>query len=329
MPLDQAWAVGGEAENSVEGARLATYTSTNGGRGVILPDDMKVSALPTPGPFVRIVSGGCVSPNDYLGTSGGGQSYAGREISSTDFPVAPTGSSGGQVKYLIWAVHDEQYNDGEPADPVNDLRDNYEWVSTLDGLTFPHVQLVRLDQPANTATITDSMLTDIREVANPKSKPCMRTYALLSTDSSNLTTTTGGDGTPTGGQTWPEGVETAWKDIKIPDWAVYMRIVMIWAGARTNGGNVFGHTWVQVGLSSNPNNVQTQAVKYDYPNSSDTARQTLVASDMKKIPTAMRGTRQRFYPRGNRDTGSDSGKFLRLDGGSSITLLVEFTQQDD
>lgn len=323
MALDQAWAVGGGAENPIEGARLATYAATNGGRGVILPADMKVKALATPGPFVRVVSGACASPNDYLGGNGGGQSYSGREASSTDVPVAPTGSSGSQVKYLIWAIHDEQYEPGlTPADPVNDPRNNYEWVSSTNGLTYPHVPLVRLDQPANTATITGGMLTDIREVANPKTKPDLRTYSLRAEDTETLSTI-GSDNTT--GETWPRQADTTQTPILIPEWATRVRIVQIWAGVLSPAARTTGRVWLQIGGDGNPNHVKTQTVKY--ASGPADGRDPIIIADMVWIPHELRGTRQKFIPRGNRESGS--GGVMTLDGASAIITQLEFLLQAD
>src|SRR5699024_3798674 len=127
-----------------------------------------------------------------------------------------------------------------------------------------------------------SHITDLRDVANPRKHPELRTYALLAGDSANLTTTT----PYPGGQTWPTAVESAWGEIAIPSWATLAKVIMTWAGARTNGGTVFGHTWVQIGTNANPNNVKTQAVRYDFENSTEISREVLLAADMVRIPAA-------------------------------------------
>ncbi|WP_423058712.1 hypothetical protein [Brevibacterium linens] len=265
-----------------------------------------------------------MSPNDYLGKDGGAQSYTGREANSTDVPVAPTGSSGGQTKYLIWAIHDEQYEPGlTPADKVNDPRNNYEWVSSTDGLTFPHVPLVKLVQPANTATITNSMLTDIREVANPRKHPELRTYAVVASDTQDLNSSSAYPA----GQTWPVAVEDAWGEIPIPSWATRAKVIMMWTGVRTSGANVYGGIWVQIGQTVNTSNKKTQYVEYNSANPSDVTRDVLVAADNVHIPAALRGTSQKFYPRGNRRS-SGAGR-IRLDGASSMVLQVEFLEQAD
>ena len=319
------WAIGNGAENSVELARAGLYVGSNGATGIVGVNDFKVSALPTPGAAVRVIKGTGVIASTYPGTFG--QSYAVQEQSNTDVPVAATGSSGAAVKYVYVLIEDTQYGGQTPPSVENGPYNSYQVTTTLPSAQ-PYLLLARINQPASTATITNSMITDLRKVANPRKQPELRTYALLSGDSSNLTTTTGGDG-QTGGQTWPGAVEEAWGELDIPSWATWMKIVMMWTGVRTTGGKVTGHTWVQVGATANPDNVKTQVVRYDMSDPSNVSRNTLVAADIKRVPASLRGTSQKFYPRGNRDTISDSGKFLSLDGGSAMVLQVEFMEQAD
>lgn len=323
MPLDQAWAVGGGAENSVEGARMATYAATNGGRGVILPRDMKVSALPVPGAAVRIVSGGCVSPNTYLGEDGAGQSYSGREISSTDFPVAPTGSAGAQVKYLIWAIHDEQYENAEPTDPVHDPRNTYEWVSTLNGITYPWAPLARLDQPANTSAITNAMLTDIREVANPIVTPVLRARPINSDEAETLTAT--GDN----GEWFPN--HGADQRIDVPLNATRAIIESEWLQVDEPAGNAYGGIWVEFGPYSTPGNRQysTQHGRWNTGAGNDSERKNWKVVDDVYIPKALRGTTQVFAMKGRISYASANSARPKIDQHSSVMLKVTFLQVAD
>src|SRR5699024_12548074 len=130
-------------------------------------------------------------------------------------------------------------------------------------------------------------------------------------------------------QTSSVAVQYAWGEVDVPERATAVRVVMTCVGVRSNGGNVFGHTCVQLGANVKPVRVNTQSVKYDFADTPDTARSTLVAADIRSVPAGLRGTSQKFYPRGHRDSGSDSGKFLRLDGGSAMVLQYEFMERAD
>lgn len=321
MPLRPVpWAIGNGAENSVELARADTFVGSNGATGIIGINDFKVSALPTPGAAVRVVKGTGVVASTYPGTFG--QSYIVQEQSFTDVPVAATGSSGATVKYVYVLVEDTQYGGQTPPSVENGPYNSYQVTTTLP-TAKPYLLLARINQPASTATIQNTHITNLREVANPRTKPELRTYALLAGDTTVLTNTNAYPG----GATWPVAVEDAWGEIPIPSWATRAKIVMMWTGVRTFNGNAFGGIWVQVGQTNNPDNRKTQYVAYNSANPSDVTRDVLVAADNIYIPAALRGTSQKFYPRGNRDSAGP-GRFS-LDGASSMVLQVEFMEQAD
>lgn len=321
MPLRPVpWAIGNGAENSVELARAGTFVGSNGSTGIIGIKDFKVSALPVPGEFVRVTKGTGVIASTYPGVFG--QSYTVQEQSFTDVPVAPTGSSGGATRYLYILIEDTQYGGQTPASVENGPYNDYV-VSTTLPANQPYLLLAKIVQPKSTATIQNSHIEDAREVAIPYSKPGLRTYALVVGDTQDLNSTSD---YPDGGQTWPRAVEEAWGEIDIPEWAVWVRVMMMWNGVRSSGVNVYGKVWVQIGPTVNEHNMKTQTINYNTSNPSDITRDTIVAADMSKIHSALRGTSQKFYPRGNREGGSGR---LRLDGGSSMVLQFEFMNAPD
>ena len=335
MALTTAWAVGGGAENTVEGARRAQYAATQGARGVILPSDMKVSALPVPGPFVRIASGGCTTPNTYQG--GGGQAYSMAEEDHTDFPVAPTGSAAAAVKYLVARIEDDQY-EGEDK-PASDPRNKYEWVSTLNGLPFPYVELARLNQPKNTAAITPAMITDLRQVANPKkdygyfSRP-----RIMADDGPQVKLTSrwkngnnnywgelfpGGDGIPNQGT------------IFLPEWANYMVITATWTNVSAAGGqNAYGRRWIEFGdqykAHTWPDGRQyefaTEQFGFDTSGAGSSYSTDWTISDKVYIPAKLRGKNVTFaFKAGLNDGASTSGITMKALGG--LALRADYTQQ--
>ncbi|MGO3021961.1 MAG: hypothetical protein ACTIIH_01825 [Brevibacterium sp.] len=335
MALDQVWAVGGEAENPIEGARLSLYAALRGARGVILPNDMKVSALPVPGPFVRIVQGAATSPNDYLGIDGGAQQYAGREDSHTDFPVAATGSSGAQTKYLIWAVHDEQHEPGlTPDDPVNDPRGTYQWVSSINGLTFPHAPLVRLNQPANTATITKEMLTDIRELASPRkdfgqfSRPRVAGDNVGTTP--NLVTRWSVDSKEYYGEFFPGGDNIPnVGQIYLPHWATHMNVSAKWMGLSMNtSANPRGRYWIEYG-DEYRSHTWTGGRQYEFSTQQFGFSPTQTEwslEDAVPIPKKLRGKNVDFCFKAGLNSGipTDSVAMYSLGG---ISVRVDYTER--
>lgn len=243
------WAVGHGAHNEVEGARLSLYAATSGARGVIAPADMRVTALPVPGGAVRIHQGACVTPNDYSPASS--QSYGMREESSTDFPVDPTGSAGGAVRYLVARVKDDQYAGQAPENVQNGPYNAYQWLSTdprTNPPAFPHTPLVKLNQPANTATINQSMLEDIRVVANPRSKtdrfPRPVVFQNMDGFSHELRAKRNGTGDERGEQ-FPDSRNGGRFDSYVPLYATRMHLTVDWTSVMYDGRSSWGGFYIR------------------------------------------------------------------------------------
>lgn len=322
------WAIGGGAENDVEGARLALYAATNGGRGIMAPRDLRVTALPTPGTAVRIYSGAGVTPAGY--PDAGGQSYAVRESSSTDFPVPATGSSGGATRYLIIRVMDEQYEGPKPTNPKTDPRNAYQWVSALP-TNVPFVPLIKLVQPKSTATITNAMITDIRQMANPRVKIVNRSRPSVASDTGmKLSSTTGewfpGDGAATGAR----------QEIDVPEWAVRMIVEPAWYSVRYEANsNVWGQFWISYGpsdgggASGEPFLYKTQEFQFDSAGAkANTYREPWLMSDDRAVGANMRGKQATFAFRARRAAGATNNA-ASMDGVSGLSLKVTFLEEPD
>lgn len=318
------WAIGNGAHNPVEGARLSLYAATNGATGVMGPTDMRVTALPVPGGAVRVHTGACVAKSRYPGASG--QSYAMRETSSTDVAVTATGSSGGATRYLVARVHDHQYT-GEPtpADVKNGPYNAYEWLAQDPRVTppaFPVTPLIKVVQPANTATITNAMIEDIREVANPRTLDVWRPRPNIASDNewNNITGPDGEWFPNSGGE----------QSIYIPEWATRVQISATWIGIRyMEGRNPYGECWVEFGPYLRPSTraYSTQRFMYDSAGAvANTHRVNWIAEDDRSVPADIRGTTQVFVMKA-RKVGPDTG--ASIDGMSGVSLKVRFLEVAD
>lgn len=305
------------AKHSGDILRAATFNETGGAEGVTTPASFRVRATETPSNMVRVDPGGLLmlSPWDE------GQTYSMRNASETLVEVPASSSLGANTWYINGWVNDPNKPGGTEPESTAFGPYNFLTCDSAPKGNNPAYACARIVVPEDTATIQDDMITDLRKLATPKTKPEMRTYALLSGDTTVLSNNTAYPQ----GATWPVAVEDAWGTIDIPSWATRARIMMMWSGVRTFDGNVFGGVWVQIGATVNPSNKKTQRVAYNSANPSDVVRDTLVASDDVYIPAALRGTSQKFYPRGNRES-SGSGR-LSLDGGSAMTLIVTFVEE--
>ena len=85
------WMVDG-ARHSAAVGRLVAYASLNGSEGVVLPTDLKVTALGSPGAAVQVAPGGAIILNRYPG--GVRETYVGLNPASHQVPIAATTSAG-------------------------------------------------------------------------------------------------------------------------------------------------------------------------------------------------------------------------------------------
>lgn len=211
-----------ESGVTAAGLRLAGFHATQGGNGVSLPEDLKVTALPVPGPFVRVVrgpSGSAALRSRYA--SAQGQTYLTLMDASEDVPVPATGSGAGATRYLVQRVIDPQFEGQIPKAEFALVpgAPGGVWPYNL-GLSYPHIVLAKINQPASTATITAAMIEDIRELARPLQyrEPLRIIYP---TSNYNIPTT--------GYFSWPIREEQR-PVLRVPPWATQLKVVAHFAG---------------------------------------------------------------------------------------------------
>lgn len=315
-----AWFIGGGAEVSEEMARTMLYAATGGAEGIVNPADLKVTALSTPGASVQALPGAALAVSREAG--GAQQSYAARNPTADVVPVSATSSAGGRADMVVAMIEDpfvggDSYT--EPADPTQGryvytrvipnvpatarrVRD----VPALAGKTA--IALARINIPASTATITNAMITDLREVAVPR------------TDRSLLVAVgTGGDLTSSTEGVWPTNAF----NIPVPIWATRLRGVVTMQGLVQTGGNVSTEHRIRIGSSGNY--VTGAVAVFDNDTANTTAeRQSLSIPIDVAIPASKRGIDQAIAILSKR-TSTGAGK-LTARGGTSITFDLYFTE---
>lgn len=136
--------------------------------GVTRGTDLKVTQLGTPGGSVQVSSGTGLVRGRYAAYQG---TYAVMNVGSTNVDIAPTGGSP-RSDMLIIRVEDKEYEGN--IDPAVGEVNYFQIISNVsssataipDGRTG--IPLARIDIPASTSTITNAMIKDIRQVANPR-----------------------------------------------------------------------------------------------------------------------------------------------------------------
>ena len=321
MPLRPVpWAIGNGAENSVELARAVAAVASSGATGIVDPTDFKVVQTPTPGAAVRVRKGTGVVSSTYPGVFG--QSYIVQEQSNTDVPVAATGSSGGAVKYVYVLITDTQYGGQTPPSVENGPYNAYSVTTTLPQ-NQPYLLLAKIDQPKSTATITNAMITDLREVANPQILPVLRARPLIAAETETLTVTAEiGEWFPNAG---------AEQRINIPNWATRMIVEADWLMVREPSGNSYGQCWVEYGpwAASGLREHSTQRFQWNTANPSDVARNVWSVADDRYVPAALRGTEQVFVMKARLTGSTNNAARPQLDGESGVKMRVTFLQLPD
>ena len=334
MALDKTpWLVGGGAEHSAEVARLLAHVATAGAEGIIGAGSLAVRAQATPGPSVRVAPGAAAILNRYAG--GAQQTYVLRNASQTTVPISATGSSGGRTDLVVARILDPQYQGQAPSDPNAFDYSRLEVIEGVPagttsaaqlGLSYPAIALARVTLPASTATVTSSMIRDLRAVANPRTEDVWRVRPQVMADGGETLTAT-----REGGEWFPNtGAE---QQVFIPEWATRVQMEFTWAGIRYAIGNSWGEMWVEWGPGiGGLNGTQDRQYKanpfpWDMVDNSSVYRTNWICLDDMPIPAALRGMTQTFVGKA-KILGGTPG-MVSVDFRSGVALKLRFLEAPD
>lgn len=308
MALDPVpWFIGGGANHGPEVARMLAYAATAGSEGIISSTDLRVTALPTPGASVRVYPGGAALLNRYPGAPN--QTYTVRNATSTDVAVPATTSSGGATRYVILRVDDPQYGGQAPANVVSGPYVRFDLVNSITNLAYPFIVLAKITQPASTATITGAMISDMREICNPRRKEIV--LMGQPTASQNMTSSTG--------QAYPDYRP----NVEVPSWAVEVSIIATVASIASVVGNTYGEMATTLG-NSGTNQFRSANTNYDVDYGASTEqRHTFTIGAKGKIAPALRGTVQ---PLGTEFRRIDGPGYLATRRGTTVIYNVTFSE---
>lgn len=165
-----------DASHPSEVERTLAYIAGSGGDGVVLPTDCKVTASAIPDGNVNVAPGAVVALNRFSG--GNAQAYVARNVGSDVKALTPQGSGGGRWDLVAVIIEDPQYA-GQPAPPSvpngpyvrTAVYQNVPSTTTKLSEVAPNqtgvaLALVKFD--ASDGTITAADITDLRELANPR-----------------------------------------------------------------------------------------------------------------------------------------------------------------
>ena len=298
------WFVGGGAEHSPEVARMMLFAATGGAEGVVLPEDLRVTALDVPGGAVKVLPGGALVRN--RATGGDSQTYGGRLPTQDVVEVAATGSAGGRSSMVIARVEDPNMA-GETWDDADDptigpyiftriipnVPPAAKRLQDVPGYSGQSgIAVARIDQPASTGTITNAMIVDLRTVAIPRST---RSLDLQVGTAAQLNSATAEVSFPQ--NTLP---------VSIPEWATRLTGYMTANGVIQKGSDEAMSTRIRLGA-----NLYSRATVTDLDaETGDGQRRTMLFAIDMQIPAEMRGTVQTLSAWSTRLYSTATGRFV-------------------
>ncbi|MFI9157488.1 hypothetical protein [Kitasatospora aureofaciens] len=229
--------------------RMMVRDLSRGSQGITEGGDLKVRATATPGPGVRVGNGSAIIRG---GTWGQG-SYTQYNSGDHLVPIAPTGGTG-RTDLVCLRVEDPEYEGSR-----NPATEDIGYFHVIPGVPanqsapppgMTAIPLARITLPPNCQTVTDAMITDLRQVANPRRERRIRTI--------------GGFGyAPIGGQVgvwqdnWPSGARVSFD---VPTWATQASVVTSLHGLRISGAIFAGFRQVIAGVIGNEAQMDTDSV---------------------------------------------------------------------
>ncbi|MEU7435730.1 hypothetical protein AB0B07_33555 [Streptomyces sioyaensis] len=307
MALFQAPILTDGASHSAQQFRMLVRDLSRGNEGITEGDDLKVTALATPGSQVQISDGSGIvkgRANVFQG------SYAVCNVGTETLDIAPTGGTS-RSDMVVLRVEDPEYEGS--LDPATDQIMYFQIISgvTSTATTIPDartaIPLARIDIPASTSIITSAMIVDLRSIANARRDRQMQ----LQSPGSLSTEISGSSGTYSYFST-----AAGWNFV-IPVWAARVKIKIEVGQIRYSTGTIFGQLRATFGAS-----LTVQQVILDDNQGTGVRRATVVLGDNLVIPSAYRGTTQllRLQVAG---ISGNAGKFS-VDSSTTIIADVEF-----
>lgn len=321
------WFVGGGAEHSPEVARLLSYAAFGGAEGIVGTGDLRVTEQDVPDDTVRVLPGACAilnraSAQEY-------QAYAARLPSADDVEISPTDSSGGRSDLIVARVEDP-YLSGEPWDePSDPAAGPYVYTRVVSNVpdTTTSLQevnpgesgiaLARIDIPASTGTIEQSMITDLRKMVVSRRETVQKVRNLTADEDGEVVDNTSPE-------SWTPTFE-----VDVPEWATRAVILTNVGGYQlieqgTDGGNVV------VRMRTSLGGISTQATEVNHemqPGAGrlDTAA-TVIAGDY-TVPDEDRGSKVTLALEAWKTGGSNLD--LRSGWGTAIAHQITFYEAPD
>lgn len=318
-----AWAIDGATINSAL-ARAQAYAANSGQQGIVQLGDLKVTQLGVPGQGVLVSAGSALVLNGYQGASTD-QMYTVTNPAAHTVPAVDMPASNPAAKSYILAIviGDPEFSQiGHPwmgaGDPPVGEEDTFVYVrptlvevsagATTLSVGYPALPLARIDIPANTTTVTNAMIQDLRTLARKRTQ--LEQDYVTSNETDSVTS-----------DVWRRVGAVDIVTVRIPDWAVKAKIQGFAEGMRLH----------EIGTGRMSAYIKSNDRATAITNIDETAK--AAADDRKSYQVAgtidvsdLRGTTQSFDIRAQATTAGDNG-FLKWNSATGLFLSVFFEEQ--
>ncbi|MGN6037257.1 hypothetical protein ACP6NG_17955 [Brevibacterium casei] len=328
MALEQPWAITGP-EITAATARQIAYQASGGSSGVAGSRDLLVRATSTPSNSVEVLPGSYVVKN----INAAYQSYSGRNVGAELVEIPASGSSGSRTWYIGVELDDGDYSgntlvSAEQVDTFEYAKFAVRGSLTATKKTF--LPLAKITVPANTATITNAMITSLRELSNPRFKDEWFPRPTVNKDivgySHDLRARRKGSDHLRGEQ-FPDSAHGGSFDVECPTWATRMLVSVQWTGVRYSGKSAWGACYLSFVA---PNSVEkwTQDFGWDVLENNVIHRTNWLLNDTLPVPNDMKGKTIRFYLKAFLDNAAPVGA-VEMDSRSGLNFQIRFLEDVD
>jgi hypothetical protein len=315
------WFVAG-GDHPPEVARLLAHVASGGDEGVIESTDCKVTPLLIAGKGVLVNPGAVSIPNRASGARR--QSYLASSNVAETVTLSDTPSSGPRTDLIIARIEDPAYMGTGPIDPEDAADGPYIFTRVVEGVPAnttrvqdvaghandSAITLARVTRPAQTGTVLQQHITDLREMAASRqhvdTKQISSSYQVLPSE---------------GEWGWPLG--DAGVSVAVPRWATHVEVIcwisgIVLEGAAAGdmrvhfGGNELVGPWANFDENAAATVANPQRFSH------------MASMPRKALPAGWAGTARALFLGARRVGGSTNP---RADGGTTIILQTTFSTQ--
>lgn len=293
MTWEIPWAITGVDEIPLSTARLLVYVASQGESGVVLADDLKISATSTPSNQIQTASGAFVVVSGFLDSLS--EAYAGR---NTGTVLTNVPNTSGVSRYdFVYAHITDPGKAGQPptaaAVETRVITGVSSTAATMDDVPSLAGQaglpLARIFRGASATIVNSGDITDLRKVAMPKSSTITRNV----TTSASESISSGTAATKPSAASW---------SVDVPAWATSVVVNLAWQANSSTGDPDYASPFeinVKIGTTTS---ITTTG--------SPIARRGVQSQQTIAIPAALRGTSTTMVVQGRRVSGSDTFSFV-------------------